>query len=169
MNPSARVLWNGLKRSNSFIDIFSQGLEGDDWTERPCGLPNSALWILGHLALNRAFFLGMLWDSFSADAEWGPDFQMDTWGPLFGMGEEPQPADRYPDLATCRAVLEKGLDAVKSYLENATLDDLDAPPCISSSFLKTKTQVIVHMTHHESHHTGSLSMIRRLLGKERLF
>ena len=169
MNPAARVLWNGLKRSNSFIDIFSQGMEGDDWTKRPDGVPNTALWILGHLALNRAYFLGMLDDTFSADAEWGPGFRMDEWGPLFGMGEELREGDLYPDLATCRAVLAKGMDAVKAYLEEATLDDLDAPPCIPSSFLKTKSHVIVHMTHHESHHTGCLSLIRRLLGKERLF
>jgi len=170
MIPAAAFLWKGMERSDSFIDIFTQGMEGDDWTKRPAGVPNSALWILGHLALTRAYFLSLLSESFDADAEWGPDFSMDTWGPILGMGVEPQEPDGFPDPATCRVVLEKGMNGIKAYLESATLDDLNAPPCHPTDpYLKTKGQIVVHMAHHESHHTGSLSMIRRLLGKDRMF
>ena len=170
MIPAAAILWKGLERSDSFLDIFTQGMEGADWTTRIDGIPNTALWILGHLALTRAYFLSLLMDPFSADDEWGPTFRMDEWGPLFGMGVEPQEADGFPDPATCRAVLKKEMGAIRSYLETATLDDLDAPPCHPTDpYLKTKAQIVVHMAHHESHHSGTLSMIRRQLGKDRLF
>jgi uncharacterized damage-inducible protein DinB len=48
------------------------------------------------------------------------------------------------------------------------MGDLNAAMCTSSEFLPTKSAVIAFMTHHEAHHTGSLSMIWRLLGKQRL-
>ncbi len=170
MIPAAKMLWKGMERSQSFIEIFTHGMDGDDWTTRLEGIPNTALWILGHLALTRAYFLGLLTETFSADAEWGPVFRTEDWEPILGMGVEPQDADGFPDPATCREILGKGMNVVKAYLESATLDDLDAPPCHPTDpYLTSKAQVIVHMAHHESHHTGVLSMIRRGLGKDRLF
>jgi len=170
MIPAAENLWKGMERSQSFIEIFTHGLDGDDWTARMEGIPNTALWILGHLALTRGYFLGLLSESFSADEAWGPAFKMDEWGPMLGMGVEPKDSDALPDPETCFDILQKGMDSIHAYLETATLEDLDAPPCHPTDpYLKSKAQIVVHMAHHESHHTGALSMIRRRLGKDRMF
>ena len=159
MNPTANAFWMGLRRSNSFIDFFTQGMEGDDWLKRPGGVSNSAIWILGHLAQSRAGFLEMLT---------GEQTYEEGWDALFGMGVNPQDASLYPDVETCRAVLDARLRDLKQFLETVTDEDLESPPCMPSRFFKTKASVLVHLSHHEAHHTGALSIIRRLLGKERV-
>jgi uncharacterized damage-inducible protein DinB len=159
VNSSAKAYWIGLKRSNSFIDYFTEGMEGDDWLQTPPGIPNSAIWILGHLAQSRAGFLQMLT---------GREVYEEGWAELYGMGVEPQDPSVYPDVATCRAVLDARMNDLKDYLETASEEDLESPPCTPSNFFKTKASVLAHLSHHEAHHTGTLSMIRRLLGKDRL-
>lgn len=159
MNPTAEAYWIGLKRSNSFIDFFTTGMEGDDWLQRPAGIPNPAIWILAHLAQTRAGFLEMLT---------GRQVYEEGWAELFGMGVDPQDASAYPDLDTCRAVLDARLLDLQNFLETASEEDLDSLPCTPSKFFKTKASVLVHLSHHEAHHTGALSMIRRMLGKERV-
>lgn len=159
MNSTANAFWIGLKRSNGFIDYFTTGMESDDWLQTLPGIPNPAIWILGHLAQSRAGFLQMLT---------GREVYEAGWAELFGMGVDPQDATVYPDVETCRAVLEARMNDVKEYLETASEQDLEGPPCTPSNFFKTKASVLVHLSHHEAHHTGTLSMIRRLLGKERL-
>ena len=159
MNSTARMLWMSLERSNGFIEYFTTGMAGDDWMQRPPGVPNPAIWTLGHLAHSRAAFFEMLT---------GQQTYEEGWEELFGMGVDPQDPTVYPDVATCRAVLNARLLDLKSYLETATEADLDGPPCVSSKFFETKGAVLVHLTHHEAHHTGALSLLRRLLGKERV-
>lgn len=157
MNSTAKALWMGLERSNGFIGFFATGMEGDDWLQRPSGVPNPAIWILGHLALSRARLLEMLT---------GQQIYEQEWEALFDLGVDPQDPTAYPDIDTCRAVLDARLLDLKSYLETASEADLAGPPC--SKLFETKASVLVHFTHHEAHHTGVLSMIRRLLGKERV-
>lgn len=159
MNSTAKVLWLGLERSNGFIDYFTTGINGDDWREQPLGMPNTAIWIIGHLAHSRASCLELLT---------GEQAHEDGWQELFGLGVEPQDSGSYPDIEICRAALEARLLDLKSYLETASEADLDAPPNVPSRFFKTKADVLVHFTHHEAHHTGALSLLRRMLGKERL-
>lgn len=159
MNPTAHAFWMGLKRSNSFIDFFTQEMEGDDWLKRPGSVPNPAIWILGHLAQSRAGFLEMLT---------GEQRYEEGWAALFGMGVDPQDARGYPDVDTCRAVLDGRLQDLGQFLETVSEADLESPPCTPSKFFKTKASVLVHLSHHEAHHTGALSLIRRLLGKDRV-
>ena len=149
----------GLERSNNFIEYFTNGLSGDNWLQRPAGICNPAIWTLGHLAHSRAGFLEMLT---------GQQTYEEGWDALFVMGVEPQDPSTYPDVETCRAALDARLADLKNYLETVSEADLESPPCTSSSYFKTKGSVLVHLSHHEAHHTGALSMLRRLLGKERL-
>lgn len=159
MNSTAKAFWMGLERSNGFIRFFATGMEGDDWLQRPSGVPNPAIWILGHLALCRARLLEMLT---------GQQIYEQEWEELFDLGVDPQDPTVYPDIDTCRAVLDARLLDLKSYLETVSEADLAGPPCTVSKLFETKALVLVHFTHHEAHHTGALSMIRRLLGKERV-
>ncbi|MFC2078840.1 DinB family protein [Candidatus Bipolaricaulota bacterium] len=159
MNSTANAFWLGLERSNGFIDYFTTGMDGDDWLRQPPGMPNSAIWILGHLALSRASFLEQLT---------GAQAYEDGWKELFGLGVAPQDPSSYPDVETCRSVLDARLDDLRSYLETVREEDFDAPPSNPSRVLKTKADVLVFLTHHEAHHTGALSLLRRMLGKDRL-
>ncbi len=160
MNPTAKAFWMGLERSNGFIQTFSTGLDGADWLQQPAGLPNPAIWVLGHLAHTRAKFLEMLI---------GRKLCEDGWDDLFNMGAEPRDPSEYPRVEACRAALGARLADLKAYLETATEEDLLGPPSIPSEHFGSKASVLAFLTHHEAHHTGALSMIRRLLGKERLF
>ena len=160
MNPTAHALWLGVERSNALIDTFSTGLEGDDWRQRPDGLPNPAIWILGHLAHSRAKFLKLLV---------GKQLHDESWDELFDMGTEPRDPTEYPDVEVCRAALDEQLATLKAYLETATEEDLQGPPAVFSEYFDSKASVVAFLTVHEAHHTGTLSMTRRLLGKDRLF
>jgi len=159
MNSTAKAFWMGMKQSNAFIDYFTTGMEGEDWLQKPAGVPNAAIWILGHLAHSRARFLALLTGQMHLE---------EGWEAFFGMGVEPQDPSSYPNVETCRAVLDARLQDLKEYLETATEEDLEGPVCMPSEYFKTKSAVLVLLTHHEAHHTGALSMIRRALGKDRV-
>ncbi len=60
MDPMAKVFWYGLERSNLFIDVFTEGMAGEDWARRLPGIPNPAIWTLGHLAYQRGVVLELL-------------------------------------------------------------------------------------------------------------
>ena len=160
MTPTAHALWLGLKRSNAFIDTFSTGLEGDDWLQKPDGLPNPAIWILGHLAHSRAKFLKLLI---------GKKLEEEGWDELFDMGTEPRDPKEYPSVDVCRAALAKQFAELEAYLKTASEEDLQGPTAVPSEYFETKASVVAFLTAHEAHHTGALSMTRRLLGKGRLF
>lgn len=159
MIPAAKAFRMGLERSDLFIRYFTTGMEGDDWLQQPAGVPNPAIWILGHLAHSRAGLLEMLT---------GKRIYEEGWDGLFDMGAEPREPSEYPGVDACRAVLDARLADLKAYLDTATEEDLEGSPCTDSEYFKTKAAVFAHLTHHEAHHTGALSMIRRLLGKGRL-
>jgi uncharacterized damage-inducible protein DinB len=159
VNPMAKAFWMGLEHSDGFIRYFTTGMEGDDWLKKPAGIPNPAIWILGHLAHSRASFLELLT---------GQKRYENGWKDLLWMGAEPRDPAEYPSPDVCWAALDARLADLKAYLDTASEEDLEGPPCTDSKFFKTKAAVLVHLTHHEAHHTGALSMIRRLLGKERL-
>ncbi len=159
MDPMAKVFWLGLERSNLFIDLFSEGMAGDDWLQQPPGIPNPAIWTIGHLAFQRAMLLKLLTGRRTYDEDWDA---------LFKLGCDSRDASLYPDIETCRAFLDARLHDLKGYLDNATREDLESPPCLPSKFFKTKAAALVHLSHHEAHHTGCLSLLRRLLGKEKV-
>ncbi|MBU0595754.1 DinB family protein [Candidatus Bipolaricaulota bacterium] len=159
MNPAAKAYWLGLKRSDGFVRFFTSGLEGDDWFKQPCGAPNPPIWILGHLAHSRAQFLEILT---------GERVYDEGWHDLFAMGVEPQSASSYPSVETIRSILGARKSDLNGYLETANEEDLESPPATSSCSLKTKAEALAHLSHHEVHHTGTLSLLRRQLGKDRL-
>lgn len=160
MDGMGKAFWLGLQRSARFVELFSAGLEGEDWYARPAGVPNTAIWTLGHLAYHRCLFLELLT---------GERVYPEAWRGWFEMGSTPLPDPHgYPDVATCRTYLDLALAKLEAYLESVAEADLAAPPLRPSRFLATKADVLAHAAAHEAHHTGSLALLRRLLGKERV-
>ena len=159
MNQMAKALWLGLEKSDMFVDFFSTGMAKEDWLKHPEGMPNPPIWTLGHLAYHRAVFLEMVSGRKTYD---------ESWIKLLSLGCEPRDPSEYPDAGLCFETLKRRLADLKSYLDNATVEDLESPPTKVSKFFQTKADVLIHLTHHEAHHTGSLALARRILGKEKL-
>lgn len=159
MNQMARALWLGLEKSDMFVSFFSTGMTDEDWLKIPEGIPNPPIWTLGHIAYHRAIFLELLNGKKTYD---------ESWVRLFGLGCEPKSAHTYPDANTCNQFLKARLSDLKAYLDTATIEDFESSPTKVSKFFKNKADILIHLTHHEAHHTGSLAMARRILGKEKL-
>lgn len=157
----AKAFQMGIERSAKFVEVFTRGLEGEDWYAQPPGIPNPAIWTLGHIAYHRGLFYELVS---------GRRTYPDDWRGLFGMGCEPLPDPRaYPGVETCHAYLNEAYELLVGYLESVTARELAAKPTIESRFLPTKADVLAHLVCHEAHHTGNLALVRRLLGKERLY
>lgn len=156
----AKAFRMGIERSAKFVEVFTRGLEGEDWYAQPQGVPNPAIWTLGHIAYHRGLFYELVS---------GQRTYPDDWRGLFGMGCEPL-ADphAYPSVETCQAYLSEAFELLVGYLDSATARDLAARPTIESRFLPTKADVLAHLVSHEAHHTGNLAAVRRLLGKEKV-
>jgi uncharacterized damage-inducible protein DinB len=159
MNAMAKALWMGLERSDMFVTFFSTGITKEEWLQKPAGMPNPPIWTLGHLAFHRARFLELLTGQKTYD---------ESWIKLFERGCEPRDAKEYPDPESCYILMKKCMIDIKEYLERSSVEDLESPPTKVSKFFMSKAAVLIHLTHHEAHHTGSLSLARRILGKEKL-
>jgi len=159
MDPAASAYRKGLERSDTFIRWFTKGMKGDDWFQRPGGIPSAAIWILGHLANSRSYFYLCL----TGEETFEPG-----WPELFGMGTGPRDPSDYPSVEEIKSVLDARLADLKTYLETASAEGFERPPAIDEPDHKTKGHVLAMAIAHEAHHTGALSMIRRLLGKDRL-
>ena len=159
MNSVAQAFWLGLQRSSGFITFFTRGMEGEDWYHQPPGAPNPPIWILGHLAYSRAQVLELLT---------GKSVYEEGWADRLAIGVEPQDATTYPDVDSCLRVLDARLKDLRSFLDSVSEEELSSPPSIPSRFFTTKMDVLIHLSHHEAHHTGSLSLLRRMRGHERL-
>ena len=160
MDGMARAYLAAFRRSDMFVGFFTRGLEGEDWYARPAGVPNTAIWTLGHLAYHRSLFLELLT---------GEKTCPETWREWFDMGCTPLPDPHgYPDVDTCREHLKRLFEKIEAYLEGATEQGLAEPLHRASRFLANKSDVLAHMVAHEAHHTGNLALLRRLLGKEKV-
>jgi len=84
------------------------------------------------------------------------------------MGTEQQDPSNDPSGDEIRTVLDARLADFKAYLETVTDEDLESPTAIDEPDHGIKERVLAMTIAHEAHHTGALSMIRRLLGKGRL-
>ncbi|MCX7835858.1 MAG: DinB family protein [bacterium] len=159
MNQMALTLQKGLEKSNLFLKFFTTGLEGPDWTRELEGFPNSALWTLGHIAYSRAYFYELLS---------GKKIYQDAWKSWFEYGSPHTTVEQLPPLQECWTLAQIGFDHLIDFLSNVSEEDLLSAPYIASSSFATKLDLFIHLTHHEAHHTGSLSMMRRVMGKEKL-
>jgi hypothetical protein len=156
----AKAFRMGIERNAKLVEVFTRGMEGEDWFVQPPGVPNPAIWTLGHIAYHRGLFYEMVT---------GECTYPETWRGVFGMGCKPlADAHAYPPVEVCHAYMEKALGLLGGYLESVTARGLALKPTIESRFLPTKADVLSHLICHEAHHTGNLALVRRLLGKDKV-
>lgn len=160
MQGMAKAFLMSVERSGRFVEVFTRGLEGEDWYAQPPGVPNPAIWTLGHIAYHRGLFYEMVTGERTYPHEWKA---------LFDMGCTPLADPHgYPAVGECLAYMERLLGLWRAYLGSATDEELAAagPHCVPR--LPTRADVVCHCAAHEAHHTGNLTLVRRLLGKDRL-
>lgn len=137
------------------MEELLDGLPAEFSTLQPPGLPNHAVWTLGHLC-------------FSAQAI-GEEISLDHWLPpewtsLFRTGSTPGPdASAYPGLPELRAALGDARDRLSRQLNLVSPDDLAGPlPDLRfrSVFPSTANAILHILVGHTSYHHGQLSLWR---------
>lgn len=160
MNQLASIAWSLFERAQVGITRYTNDITGDEWYARPADVPSPMIWTVGHLAVYRDISLAALTGEFHAP---------ESWRKLFATSSEPSgnPVD-YPKPEELLAFLEATQGRLKAWFETCTEEDLAGPVGFDHPFLKTKLQAATMMPMHEAHHTGSLCLVRRLLGKKRV-
>jgi len=144
------------QRNQDMLAKAIDGLTEEQWSERPLGACNSALWLLGHMtwARSRALMLvGFTWTK--------------PWLDLFARGSRPAETQLYP---TADEVQDAWQDLCSTF--PATLEEI--PQSIlaqtvqqpSPSFDGTVGGMLSFLAMHESYHVGQVVYLRRLLGGE---
>src|SRR5262245_21819791 len=132
-----------------------EGFEGDDWTRRFSG-SNPALWLIGHLVLERKMAAG----------EAGLDAEIRERDRLFAPGSQPEGlppgldgraiAGEFHALHKRFAAHLKGLDATA--LAQASARSYPVVP-------RTRLGALQFLFEHETYHVGQLGLVRVMLGK----
>lgn len=159
MDGMATALWMGLERSDRFVEVFTSNLRDEDWRATPPGFPNCPLWVLGHLAFYRGHFLDLCLGGRTVE---------EGWRGLFSIGSAPPPPEALPSVDACREELARRREMWRGWLETVSDAELREPCPALAPYFENRAQVVVHLTHHEAHHTGGLSMLSRLLGRGKI-
>ncbi|MCE9590428.1 MAG: DinB family protein [Planctomycetes bacterium] len=161
--PASNVL-----ATYAFNLMYAQKLVADLKPEQACaqpgGVPNHAVWVIGHLAASCDFA-----GSFLNVAPKSPK----DWGELFGNKSKPTTdASKYPPLTTLIAALEDGHKRVGDALAVAP-ESLLAGPCkvegINKRFPTIGEVMTFMLSSHEAMHLGQLSAWRRASGLPSVF
>jgi len=142
------------KRNQDFIAKAISGLAGEQWTVRPQGSCNSALWLLGHIvwARSRALKLvGFTWEK--------------PWLDLFARGTKPSDAIKYPAVDEVLDAWQDLCSTLPATLEEIPSETLAKPvQQPSPSFDGTVGGMVSFLAMHESYHVGQFVYARRLSG-----
>jgi uncharacterized damage-inducible protein DinB len=131
------------------------GFEGDDWRAGPMGT-NPALWLLGHLVVERQMLGRVL----------GMELPDEGDAALFGPGAKP--ADLPDDLegevllARFHEIHERFVEQLEGMDEDALQEPIEEE---FPSSPKTRLGALQFMLLHESYHVGQLGTLRVMLGK----
>ncbi len=137
---------------------FLRGFSDAQLTAQPAGLPNHALWTVGHLAVTAQWLAGMI--------DGKPGTLPASYDKLFGYGSTPidDPAAYPPYAEVLRefdSTFARVIDAARA------LDDagLHAPcTCDTGGFCSDKLDAINKGAWHEGWHLGQLASLRKALG-----
>jgi len=143
-----------FNRNQEMLAKAIAGLTAEQWTARPLGTCNSALWLLGHMvwARSRALkLLGFTWTK--------------PWLDLFARGSKPAETQQYPAVEELLDGWQDLCTTFPATLEEIPQDVLSAPvQQPSPSFDGTVGGMVSFLAMHESYHVGQLVYVRRILG-----
>lgn len=130
----------------------------DKWTAQVPGLPNHALWTLGHLATSMPFFAAVAGVSVGALPE--------GYDALFGMGSKPTgDSAAYPPAVEVIAQYERTFREFCAAIEKLSDAELAEPSAkVDSGIVKLKLDALSRAAWHEGWHAGQVSLTRKAIG-----
>lgn len=151
---------HGYRLALAAVEEACSELDPGRAAEQPPGLPNHALWTLGHL-------------TFSAQAI-GGELGLEPWLPAdwaarYGPGSEPRPNPQdYEGLHALRAALDQAATQVVRRIERIPRAAWCGP--LPDERYRNRFPSLAHAVHHilsghTSQHAGQLSLWRRALGE----
>lgn len=155
---TTREMLKGLLEFTALLtEQVSLDLTENHLSIKPEDFGNPGIWILGHIAINRANYLHYA----KGDTERIPD----GWASLFGRSSlVHEDLTLFPDPTNIRKFMKAEQAAALAYLETLSDQDLQQPPVISTATYKTIAEVFYATAVHESYHAGQFGLIRRLCG-----
>ena len=157
-DPSMQILSRQFAFDDGFFDVITEGFEPEHWSARAEGVANSALWIVGHLAMCRRYLARMA----------GAEIAKDDWESLFNMGADAVLPDDAPDHEAMVAHYKTAGATLVEALSELSAEDADKE--IQAQFpdgANTLAAGARFLHFHEAYHLGQLGLIRRLSGLER--
>jgi hypothetical protein len=147
--------------SHQYVTKVFNAFPGEHLLSQAPGLPNHALWTLGHLVATNAWMVLLSTGSPSAVP---PNYET-----MFGMGSTPhQDVTQYPSIDEVRAMYVHSHEQMIEALADLTDDQLFGP-CEKDShnFVINKLDTLVKTMWHEGWHIGQLIDLRRALNLPR--
>lgn len=141
--------------SDWLIQRILAGFDGEDWRARPNGM-NHALWLLGHLLMERKTLGQIL----------GGDFELDERDKLFSPGTDPDDVEQGIDggdvLAAWKETHERFVKHLEGLDATSLAEEIDFQPPMGPS---TRLGALQFLLLHENYHVGQLGALRKMLGK----
>lgn len=141
--------------NSNFIKQIASDLDEADWKQNH-GEGNTALWVLGHIAVYRRMLLRQI----------GQEIAEENWEELFKKGTKLDQTQTNPsadslikDISNTGMKITKGLITLKAEDAEKTID-MTMP-----NGENTLNGLINFLYFHESYHLGQIGYIRRLLNK----
>lgn len=169
MSEKAKALGAAMRSSGPLVTRFLAGFDETNRTRQAPGLPNHAVWSLGHLTLTMhrlaekldggplpegAFLTG---DGRQSDAR-----RFDTESVSFGSRPTDEPAI-YPSLARGREIFEEAMDRAARAIGAQSDKDLAKMHAWGKGEMSAE-DLATRILFHNGIHAGQLTDLRRALG-----
>jgi hypothetical protein len=135
-------------------------VDGHQVSQAP-GIPNHALWTLGHLAVTNGWMHSLLTGT--------PSLVPSSYDAMFNMGTTPhQDAASYPSFDEVKKFYDESFEQILGVIRTMNDEQLFTPTVTDShGFVTSKIDTLAKTAWHEGWHIGQLVDLRRALGIER--
>ncbi len=168
-----RSLENAVRLSAPLFARFLAGFEDSNRTAQAPGLPNHAVWTVGHVSLTMHRAADLLsgfkqpqllptGDWIHGDGTAGDPSRFDTESVCFGSRPLPEPG-KYPRMARSREIFNAAIDRLAGQVGESTPSALGKEVKWGSAML-AGGDLVLRVVFHTGTHTGQLIDLRRALG-----
>ena len=150
-----------LQRCKKAADVLLEDINEEESLYRIDGYPNHVRWEAGHMARGLSQILGCLTDK--------ADFP-EEWTVLFSRGsvvsEDPS---TYPSLEQIKHRINDLYDKIFKAIDEINTGKLQEEIDIFTEWKDSRIHGVLFLCLHDYHHGGHIMILRRALGKERVF
>ncbi|MEE9443287.1 MAG: DinB family protein [candidate division Zixibacteria bacterium] len=150
-----------LERCKGGIDALLKNITEEDSLFRLDGYPNHIRWEVGHMARGLSQILNCLTDE--------TDFPK-NWTELFSRGAVlASDSSVYPSLEEIKLKMDYLYDKIFSVLDKIEDEKLEEEIQIFTEWKNSRIHGALFLCMHDFHHGGQIMVLRRVIGKERVF